>query len=542
MTTPGRLHRARERFGQHAWEEAFTAFHAADDEQPLGIEDLERLAMSAYLTGRDDECLDLLLRAHRGALQAGDHVAAARSGFWSGMIHINRGEMAPGSGWLARAETLLDDGDHDCVERGYIRIPAALQTLESGEPGQAGAMFAEAAEVAARFQDADLMAFATLGQGVARVRMGNTASGVRLLDQAMVSVTSDEVSPLVAGIVYCAVIEICKQLFDLRRAREWTMALTAWCESQPDLVPYRGQCLAFRAEVMQWNGDWPEATQEARAAIERLAGHPAVGDAHYQMAELCRLRGDFVAAEEHYREASAAGHALEPGLALLRLAHGRTGGAAASIRRALGEADDPLRRARLLPACVEILLAVDDLSGARAAAEELDSLASSDDVPALRALAWQAAGAVTLAGGDARHALTLLRRAHQVWRDLAVPYEVARVRLLVGLACRELGDEDTAVLELDAACASFRELGAVTDAARAERARGQRDDAPPGGLTAREIEILRLVAKGKTNRDIAIELVISEKTVARHISNVLAKLGLASRAAATAYAYEHDLL
>jgi len=357
----------------------------------------------------------------------------------------------------------------------------------------------------------------------------------------MVAVTSDEVSPIVTGDVYCSVIEACQESFDLRRAQDWTQALSRWCDSQPDLVPYRGQCLLHRAELMQLRGAWEDAMDEARQASTRLAarpGRPSVGAALYQQAELHRLRGEVSAAEEAYRQAGEAGREPQPGLARLWLAQGRTRAAQAAIRRAVDEADDTLTRSRLLPALVEIMLAADDLPAARAGAGELAGIAEGLGAPLLRALAAHAQGAVLLAEDRPQAALGPLRRAWSDWQELEAPYEGARVRVLLSLACRRLGDEETARMELDAARRVFQRLGAAGEVARlAEQPR-----APAGGLTAREVQVLREVAAGKTNRAIAADLFLSEKTVARHVSNILGKLGLASRSAATAYAYENGLV
>jgi DNA-binding NarL/FixJ family response regulator len=412
-----------------------------------------------------------------------------------------------------------------------------------GDLSTAHDVFDQAGRIGDRFGDPDLMTLSRLGRGRTLILLGEIVEGVSWLDEAMVAVTAREVSPIVVGIVYCGVIDACHQIFDVRRAHEWTTALSHWCDAQPDLVPFRGQCLVHRAEIMQLHGAWPDAAGEVQRACELATGQPAVaGSAFYQQAELHRLRGEFVEAEEGYRQATERGRSPQPGLAQLRLAQGKLEDAAAAIRLAVEEAEDRLSRAELLPAFVEIVLAAHDIREAQATAHELSDIASALDAPLLNARSAYASGAVLLAEGDARAALEELRRAWTAWQELEAPYEAARTRALIGLACRELGDEDTGAMELDAARRALQKLDAVPDLARVEALSKVRVPTATGGLTAREIEVLRLVAAGKTNRAIAGELVISEKTVARHVSNIFTKLGLSSRSAATAYAYQHELV
>jgi DNA-binding CsgD family transcriptional regulator len=544
MTTTEILGPARVAFDRSLCGEAFARLSAADREMALAPEDLERLAVAAHLVGEDEASAAAWERAHRQHLGQGDVVPAVRSAFWLVFGLFNRGEMARAGGWLARAQRLLDDHGLDCVERGYLLVPEATRTLKVGDPWGAYVTFGRAAELGARFGEPDLVTLGWLGQGVALIGLGRAAEGLTLLDEAMIAVVTEEVSPLVAGKVYCGVILACQDVFDLRRAHEWTEALSDWCDGQPDLVPFRGQCLVHRSEITQLRGEWPKALGEVQQAREQLSDpprQPALGMACYQQGELHRLRGEFAEAEEAYREAARWGREPHPGLALLWLAEGNVEASAAAIRRLVDEAQ-ALSRATMLPAYVEIMIAADDAGAARDAADELAAIAADLDAPLLEAMSAAATGTVLLEEGDPSAALEASHRACACWQELEAPYEHARARVLVGLACRALGDQRTGDLELAAAQRVFQQLGAAPDRERVQALFGTATRRSPGGPTGRELEVLGLVAKGRTNREIAAELSISEHTVRRHLQNLFRRLGVSSRAAATAYALEHDLI
>ncbi len=321
--------------------------------------------------------------------------------------------------------------------------------------------------------------------------------------------------------------------------------LTRWCDRQPSLVPFTGVWLVHRAELMQIGGDWPDALEEARLARARFlqrSNEVAAGQASYRQGEVLRLQGDLAAAERAYREASRCGYEPQPGLALLLLAQNRIDAAVAAIDQVMAATTEGIERVRLLPACVEIMLAAAEIARARSACVALEGIAASYASVMLRALAAYARGTVELAGGDARGALPALRRATKLWQELDAPYESARARVVLARACRTLGDEETAVLELRAARAAFERLGAAPDLAFVDSLGHGAVSRDSGGLTARELQVLRLLAAGESNKAIAADLILSKRTVDRHVSNIFAKLRVSTRAAATAYAYRHELI
>ncbi len=541
--TGGALERARRLYEEQSWADAYDALSQADQSQPLACADLEALAMCAGLTGRDDEFLAAQERLYHAHLDGGRDAEAARAAFWLGLRLLALGEGGRATGWLGRSARAVECQGGNCVERGYLMLPAIHRHLATGEYDAAHDVAAEAAALGDRFGDKDLVAFARNLQGRALMRRGQVREGLALVDEAMVSVAGGEVSPLVAGLVYCTVIASCQQVFALDRSREWTEALSEWCKRQPQLVTFTGVCMVHRAEILQLGGAWTEAAEQARRARERSDHNvdpDAAGEACYQQAEIHRLRGESSQAEEAYRCASSYGREPQPGLALLRLAQGRADQACASLTRVLGAATLPLARARFLPAFVEVSLAAGEAHEARTAAAELEQIAGRFGTEVLEAIAAHAKGAVLLADREPQAAIEPLRRSFEIWRRIGAPYLAARIRVLLGAASGELGDDDGRRLELDAARQVFRELGAATDLARIDAL--EQPASSSHGLTPRELEVIRLLAGGGTNKAIARELGVSERTVDRHVSNIFTKLAVSSRAAATAFAYEHGLV
>jgi DNA-binding CsgD family transcriptional regulator len=541
-STPER-ERGRDAYARSAWRDAFEALSDADRLSPLEDQDLERLAWSAVLAGHDDSYFTALERLHDLRVAAGQSRAASRVAIWLGLRLIAVGEAGRAMGWLGRAERLIEN-EPDCAERGYLLIPRVFAALSRRNALEACEVARQAIEIGERLDEPDLATFARMLHGKALTTLGDHRAGLALLDEAMLAATRGLLSPLVTGIVYCTVIGCCQRVFAIDRAREWTAALDAWCRAQPQLAIFTGECRVHRSEIMQIQGAWQEAIDEARNVAEGLRGSTdpgGIASAFYQQGEILRLRGEYDAAESAYRSASQHGREPQPGFALLRLACGQTEPAAAAIRQVVSSAPDAHTRARYLPAAVEILLAAGDLDGAEQAACDLEQIAAGSPIDILAALASHARGSVQYAGGDAHSALGPLRHAFSSWQQVGAPYLCARLRVEIASVLHALGDEDGADLERDAARAVFRELGAVPDLERLDRPAAKRADAP-FGLTARELEVLRLLATGRTNRAIAQELFLSEKTVDRHVSNLFTKLDVPTRAAATAFAYQHKLV
>ncbi len=544
--TRGLLEQGRASFDRRAWGQAFDAFTLSEGESPLARDDLERLAWSAALRGQDQAFLGALERLHQACLEAGERRRAARAAFWIG-FYLTMFGAASATGWVARASRLLDDEGSPCVERGYVLLPGALRQLAAEENLAARRLASEAALIGERCADRDLVALARNLEGRALVRQGELEAGLSMLDEVMVAVISDELSPLVSGIVYCGVILCCQQIYALDRAREWTAALARWCGEQPELVTFTGLCLVHRVEILQLGGAWADASEEVRQICDRYtqADPEVFGDACYQQAELLRLRGEFAAAEDAYRRANDNGREPQPGLALLRLAQGQREAALSAMRRLLTTTTASWQRARFLPAFVEIALSNAALDEARAAARELHEIGCEFGSEILGAMAAHAHGAVLVAAGDPAAAVEPLRHSFGVWQKVGAPYIAARIRVLLGNALDGLGDSEGATLERAAARKVFEELGASTDLGLlgsdpAEKAAPPR--ASPHRLSKRELEVLRLLATGKTNKLIAQELFVSERTIDHHVSHIFTKIGVGSRAAATAFAYENSLV
>jgi DNA-binding CsgD family transcriptional regulator/tetratricopeptide (TPR) repeat protein len=536
------LAQARADYEQGDWSAALDIWSDIDIDD-MSADDLHAAAVAAYLLGRRDASVDFHQRGFALFQQEGATAGAMRCCFHLAMIFGTGGEHALARGWTTRAERLLDERGSETVEHGYLALLQMYGHLGAGNLPAATEAAEAVTAIGRRYRDPDLLALGLSSQGRLAITAGCIAEGLTLLDEAMAGVAAGEVTPVVFGDVYCAAIEGCQEIGDFGRVGEWTTALHRWCLSQPGLVAFTGQCSVHRGQLMRVHGAWPEALEEFESAIERyrLANSvPAIGLAECERGDVLRQRGEFGAAESAYQRSSEHGYDPQPGPALLWLARGANDAALAAVRRLVAEASGPVVQCRILPAAVDVLVAAGALDEARAVAARLDEVAAQVATVTLQAYAAFASGSVELATGDAAGALPYLRKARQLWAHAQSPYEVARVRLVTGRALTALGDIESARAEMEAACTTFRQLGATS--ATEETAHLLSPAAKPAGLSGREVEVLRLVASGRSNMQIAGELVLSEKTIARHLSNIFAKLDVGSRTAAAAYAFEHHLV
>jgi DNA-binding CsgD family transcriptional regulator len=449
------------------------------------------------------------------------------------------GEVGLGSGWLQRAAKHAEETPPDCVQRGYLFLPQAYMLRGKGAYDSAIEVADKAIAFGENGDEPDLIALAGSIKGGILFRLGRIDEGYIPIDEAMLLANSQRLSPVVCGVVYCEIVASCCRVLEMVRAREWTAILNDWCRRNPQARAFQGVCRVHRAEVLQLEGNWNEAFAEAERAGHGLKGtteQTAMANAAYRRGEILRLRGSFGVSEAEYRQAGNMGIDPQPGFALLRLAQGRHDEAAAMIRRALETAADMPRKTALLPAGVEILIACGDLDTTESLCAEMTEIAELCATEILARVADQASGSLAMARGEYADAVAAMSRARRYWSEFGAPYLVARLRVDIARCCEKLGDVQSAEMELDAAEKLFRGLGAEPDLARIAKSRTATPSSGADNLTAREREVLSLMAQGGTNREIAGELGLSPKTVNRHVENIFDKFGVSSRAAAVAKA------
>ncbi len=541
MNVVDELIRGREAYARHEWQTARDRL-AAPDLSVLDSPDLRALATAAFLVGDTETSMRALERSFQLHEEADEPLASARDALLLTMVLDLSEHSAASGGWLARATRLLE-GRPECGEQGFLQMNLMLQHVFGGRPAEAVALAATVVDVGRRYAEPDLVAMGLVVQGRMAIYQGRVREGLALLDEAMLGVLSGDVSPIMSGRIYCTMIDACQELDDVRRMTDWTRLLSTWCQAQEGLVPFTGQAAVHRAQIMRSQGAWWDALEELALAEERYRvqglGASALGEVELERAGLLRLRGELDAAAAAYAAADELGHDPQPGLTLVWLAQGRVDAAVAAVRRMLDDYQNPVRRSQVLPVAVQVLIAAGDVEAASSCADELERIAASFASPTVTASAAYARGSVHLAQGAAGDALPHLRAAWRTWLDLGARYEAAWARTRIGQAFRAMDDEDSAAAELTVAGRTFAELGAETARREVERLLGT---TRPDGLTAREIEVLRLVATGRSNPQIAAELFLSEKTVARHLSNIFGKTNVKSRTEAAAYAFQHQLV
>ena len=533
---------ARDALARCDWQACLDAVYATDTEGDDAVEAdcLDLRAEAAWWLGRLDECIEARERAYNLFDEIGDKRRAGQCAVWLYEHHAFRASPSIAVAWLRRARRALD-GDEACVAYGALLLREAEVAHGRGELAAAAALAERGAEIARGLRSADLEAEALQALGRIRIDAGEAAEGLALLDEAMLFAIEGRLSPYSTGKVYCSLISACEELSDHARAAEWTAATARWAERHP-LAVFPGLCRVHHATALHWQGHLVEAEREAARACEELAGMniPNAAAAWAEIGDIRRRLGDLDGAAAAFINADTLCAQPRAGLALLRLAEGKIDVASSIISDAIEATGwNRLARAKLLPARAQIAIASGDLAAAEAAADELEVIAEEFASAGVHAAATTTRGRVQLAQGDPAACVTL-RDAVSRWTALGVPYEIATARTLLGQACRDAEDTVGAAAAFDAARQLFADLGVRMEA---------RDCQPvatspvlPAGMTAREAEVLRLVAAGHTNKEIATALFLSDKTIARHLSNIFTKIGVSSRAAATAFAFEHNLI
>ncbi|HYS32143.1 MAG TPA: response regulator transcription factor, partial [Streptosporangiaceae bacterium] len=522
---------ARQAYTAQDWATAAARFDVVATER-LTANDLAAYADAVWWLGRIEDNLRLSAAACDAFLADSRPVEAAWAAMVLGIFHLSRGDEPQGTGWIGRAGRLLE-GIPECPVHGYLlHLTEVEASLQAGQPAAAVDAARRMQDLGRRLDQPDLVAMGLNGEGRALIKSGHVVDGLKLLDEAMVAVLGGELAPFVSGTLYCHTIAACHEVADIRRMTRWIELTERWLATFPAAVAFGGLCAVHRAQLHLFRGEWDEAERKALRVGADLDANRIdyAAEAWYVVAEARRLRGDPGAADA-YDEAHARGRDPQPGRALLRLQEGDPAGAATSVRSAVAAVGtDPLRRAPLCAAAVEIAIAAGRLDDAAAVASELAATAGTYATSGLEAMAATARGAVLLAEGRAEEALPVLRDACRRWHDLGAVYDAAGTCVRLAEAYQALGDEASAAAEVARAEATYERLGAHRPAREL-----------PDGLTRRECEVLTLVADGRSNREIGEALYISDRTVARHLTNIFHKIGVTSRTQAARYAIDHGM-
>jgi class 3 adenylate cyclase len=460
---------ARKAFETHAWQESFEAFASLADIEELTGDDLVRLAEAAWWSAHPKESIEAFERAYSAYTVEENPLRAVYVALRLGFEYADRMESALWNGWLQRAIRLMAD-QPDCVEQGYLELALVRSTFERGAIEESMEHIDRVHEIGVRFGDPDLIAFALVLQGGGLVFQTKVEQGLALIDEGMLAAVGGELTPYAAGSIYCITIGVCRSLADYSRAGQWTEAAARWCERQ-SITGFPGICRVQRAEIMRLHGALHDAEDEARKALIELTAFgrlPQAAAGSYEIGEVRLRLGDLDGAEEAFEQTHQLGGGTQPGLAFLHLARGRVEAARASIATALADAMDPLSRARLLPARVEMALAAHDVVDARETADELREIAAAYDSPMLQAAARQALGATLTHEEDPAAAIVELRTAVRHWTEVDAPFEAAQARRWLALAYRAAGDNASAMMELRTAKTAFDHLGARLDTERCD--------------------------------------------------------------------------
>ena len=463
--TDERVLAGRAALERHAFAEARELLSAADAEGRLSAADLDRLGEAAMWAGHVDDCLAAFERAYAAHLERGERVAAAATALRIVRESSARGDDALSLGWYRRAARLLE-GEPEASAHGHLAQARWFSAMGKDRWDEAVAQAERMVEIGQRTGDLDLVGLGLSRRGCALIARGEVEDGLAALDEATAAAVAGELAPYATFVVYCATVSACRDLADYRRAGQWAAAARRWCERRA-LSGFPGICRVYTAEILRLRGDWPAAERDVRTACEELrdSGWDTVAALGFLELGEIRLRvGDLSGAEEAFCAGHELGQDPQPGLARVRLAQGRAADAAAAVSRSLDGLEDRLRRARLLPAQVEIALARGEMPVAESAAAELDEIAGDFDTTALHAAAAGARAAVALGRGELDVALRSAREALRLWQEIELPYEAAQSRLVVAAAFSQARERDQAQLELRAAHAAFVRLGAGRDA------------------------------------------------------------------------------